>query len=41
MVNAHGQLWIFLLENAAQFDEVGASAQMAGLGEVAIGEDVA
>ena len=40
VVHTHGQLWILLLEDATQFDEVGTSAQVAGLGEVAIGEDV-
>jgi hypothetical protein len=41
VVNTHGQLWILLLEDTAKLDEVGTSAQMAGLGEVAVGEDVA
>ena len=41
MVYAHRQSGIFLLEDTAEFDEVGTSAQMAGLGEVAVGEDVA
>ena len=45
MVHAHGQparrAQLLILEDAAQLNEVGASAQVAGLGEVAIGEDVA
>ena len=41
VVNAHGQLWVLLLEDTAEFDKVGTSAQVTGLGEVAVGEDVA
>ena len=41
VVDAHRQAGILLLEDAGQFDEVGAASQMAGLGEVAVGEDMA
>ena len=41
VVNTHGQLRILLFEDAAELNEVGTSAQMAGFGEVAVGEDVA
>ena len=41
MIHTHGQSGIFLLEDAAEFNQVGTTAQVRGLGEVAIGEDVA
>ena len=41
VVDTHRQLWIFLLENPTQFNEVGTTIQVTGLREVAIGEDVA
>ena len=41
VIDAHGQLGIFLLKDAAELDEVGTSAQVGGFGEVAVGEDVA
>ena len=40
VVYAPGELWVLLLKDSCQFDEVGTTAQMAGLGEIAIGEDV-
>ena len=41
VVYAHGKIRILLLEDTAEFDDVSTSAQMAGLREVAVGEDVA
>ena len=41
VIHAHGELGIFLLEDAAQLNQVGTTAQVRGLGEVAGGEDVA
>ncbi len=41
VVNTHRQLWVFLLENPCQLNEVGTSAQVAGFSEVAVGEDMA
>ena len=41
MIDAHRQTGILLLEDAGKLDEVGTTAQVAGLGEVTIGEDVA
>ena len=40
VVHTHRQLWVLLLEDAAQLNQIGTAAQVAGLGEVAIGEDV-
>ena len=41
VIHTHRQLRILLLENPTELDEVCASAQMAGLREVAVGEDMA
>ena len=41
MIHAHGERGILLLEDARQFDDVGTSAKMGSLGEVAVGEDMA
>ena len=41
MIDAHRQTGILLLEDAGKLNEVGTTAQVAGLGEVAVGEDVA
>ena len=41
MIHAHGERGILLLEDARQFDDVGTSAEMGSLGEVAVGEDMA
>ena len=41
MIDAHGQVGILFLKDAAEFNDVSTSTQMACLGEVAIGEDVA
>ena len=41
VIHAHGQFGVLFLKDAAELDEVGTTTQMAGLGEVAIGEDVA
>ena len=41
MVNTHGERRVLLLEDARQLDDVGTSAQVGCLGEVAVGEDVA
>ena len=40
VVDAHRQVGILFLEDTAEFDDVGTSTQMAGLGKVAIGENV-
>ena len=41
VIHAHRQFGILLLEDTAELDEVSTTTQMAGLGEVAIGEDMA
>ena len=41
MIDTHRETGILLLEDAGKLDEVGTTAQVAGLGEVAVGEDVA
>ena len=41
MIHTHGQSGILLLEDTAQLDQVGTTAQVRGLSKVAIGEDVA
>ena len=41
MIDAHRETGVLLLEDAGKLDEVGTTAQVAGLGEVAVGEDVA
>ena len=41
VVYTHGQGWILLFKDAAELDDIGTSAQMAGFREVAVGEDVA
>ena len=41
MIDTHRQTRVLLLEDAGKLDEVGTTAQVAGLGEVAVGEDVA
>lgn len=40
MVDTHRQLWVLLLEDTAQLDEVGTSTQVTCLCEVAIREDM-
>ena len=41
VIHTHRQLWVLLLEDAAEFNKVSASAEVACFCEVAIGEDVA
>ena len=41
MIDTHRETGVLLLEDAGKLDEVGTTAQVAGLGEVAVGEDVA
>ena len=41
MIHTHWQVWILLLEDTSQFDDVGTSAQVACFGEVAVREDMA
>ena len=41
MIDTHRETWVLLFEDAGKLDEVGATAQVAGLGEVTVGEDVA
>ena len=40
VVNTHGELWVLLLEDAGELDEVGTTAQMRCFGEVAVREDM-
>jgi hypothetical protein len=41
VVHTHRQLWVLFFEDAAELDEVGATAQVTGLREVSVGEYVA
>ena len=41
MIHTHGQSRILLLEDTAQLNQIGTTAQVRGLSKVAIGEDVA
>lgn len=41
VIHTHGQLRILFFEDACQFNEISPSAQMAGLCEITVGEDVA
>ena len=41
VIDTHRQLWVFLLEDAAELDEVCTTTKMRCLSEVAAGEDVA
>ena len=41
MIDTHRETGVLLLEDAGKLDEVGTTAQVAGLSEVTIGEDVA
>ena len=41
MIHTHGEFRVGFLEDTAEFDEVCPTTEVGGLGEVAIGEDVA